>query len=228
MPLCGPFCYAFGALKGRASTNEIFWASGVAFALLSGAAGAGWLLGLDLLVLRAAQARPAAYLDGIGALYSFVGSIELTVGLLGLLVLWVFARGDRRLAARLVVMFAAVSLVEILMKLYLPVPPIPEDAARIRDFGPLVDAVFPYPYPSGHAIRTTFLLLALGLLWRNRFVWTLCAVLLLLMAASRVYLGVHWASDVAGGMLLGLAGLAWAFGADRRKAEGLRNRRVPT
>ena len=206
-------------MEGRADTNGIFWASGAAFVLLSGAAGARWLLGLDLLVLRAAQARPAACLDGIGALFSFFGSIEFTAGLLGLLVLWVFVRGDRRLAARLVVAFAAVALVEALMKLYLPVPPIPEDAVRIRDFGPLVDADYPHPYPSGHAIRTTFLLIALFLLWPNRFVWTMGAVLLVLMAASRVYLGVHWASDVAGGVLLGLAGLAWAFGVGRQKAE---------
>ena len=207
-------------MKGRAGTNGIFWASGAAFALLSGTAGAGWLLGLDLLLLRAAQARPAAYLDGIGALFSILGSIEFTVGLLGLLVSCVLVRGDRRLAARLVVAFAAVALVEVLMKLYLPVPPIPEDAARIRDFGPLVDAVYPHPYPSGHSIRTTFLLVASCLLWPNRFVWTSCAVLLVLMTVSRVYLGLHWASDVAGGVLLGLAGLAWAFGIGGQKAEG--------
>ena len=210
-------------MKGRAATNGTFWASGAAFALLSWAAGAGWFLGVDLLLLRAAQARPAAYLDGIGALFSFLGSIEFTAGLLGLLVVWVSVCGDRRLAARLVVAFAAVALVEVLMKLYLPVPPIPEDAARIRDFGPLVDAVFPYPYPSGHAIRTTFLLIALCLLRPDRFVWTMCAALLVLMAVSRVYLGVHWSSDVAGGVLLGLAGLAWAFGIGGQKAEGPRN-----
>ena len=198
-------------MKGRKG-KYVVWASGVASALLSAAAGAGWLLGLDLLALRAAQVHPTPYLDRVGVLFSILGSIEVTAALFGLLVLVVLLRGDRRLAARLVVAFGAVALVEVLLKLYLPVPPIPEGAARIRDFGPLVDAVYPHPYPSGHAIRTAILLGALCLLWRNRTVRAVCAVLLVLMALSRVYLGVHWASDVVGGTLLGLAGLAWAFG----------------
>lgn len=199
-------------MKGLAAKTHVLWASGAAFALLSAAAGAGWLLGFDLLLLRAVQAYPSAYLDGIGVFFSVLGSIEVTAAAFVLLVSGVLLRGDRRLAARLVAAFAAAALVEVVMKLYLPVPPVPADAARIRDFGPLVDAAFPYPYPSGHALRFAVLLGALCLLWRNGAVRAVCAGLFLGMAASRVYLGVHWASDVAGGALLGLAALAWAFG----------------
>ena len=172
-------------MKGRKG-KYVVWASGVAFALLSAAAGAGWLIGLDLLALRAAQVHPTPYLDRAGVLFSILGSIEVTAALFGLLVLVVLVRGNRRLAARLIVAFGAAALVEVLLKLYLPVPPIPEGAARIRDFGALVDALYPYPYPSWHAIHTTTLLSALCLLWRNSTVWAVCAVLLVLMAASRV------------------------------------------
>ncbi len=196
---------------------SILWASGAAFAVLSAAAGSGWLLGLDLLALRAAQVHPTTYFDRTGALFSMLGSIEVTAALFGLLVLGLLLGGDRRLATRLVIALAAATLVEVLMKLYLPVPPIPEGVARIRDFGPLVDAVYPYPYPSGHAIRTTILLGAVCLLWRSGIVWIVGAILLVGMAISRVYLGVHWASDVVGGTLLGLAALAWALGGRVRK-----------
>lgn len=204
-------------LKGR----EDLLALGASFVLFSTAAGAGWLLGFDLLALRAAQAYPAGYLDAAGAYFSTFGRVEVSSPLFGLVVLFVFVRGERRLATRLLVAFVLVSLVEVLLKFHLPAPPMPKGIARLQDFAPLIDSGSPYPYPSGHALRTTFLLGALCLLWRNRTIWTVCAIFFVGMATSRVYLGVHWASDVVGGALLGLAGLAWAFdkgSRDKRKS----------
>ena len=67
-------------------------------------------------------------------------------------------------------------------------------------------------------LLAAFVVTGLGvlfLLWKNRLARTLAILSLAGMAASRVYLGVHWASDVVGGFLLGVAGLTWAFG--RRK-----------
>lgn len=201
-------------MKGR--SRPVFWSSAAAFALLSAAAGSGRLLPLDLALLRATRTLVTERLDRVGALFSTLGSLEVSTGLFGLVVLVVSLRGDRRLAARLAAAFLLVSLVEVSMKLFLPVPPIPEEAPRRLDFAPLLDAGFPYPYPSGHTLRTTMLLGAGCLLYRNGLLWTVSAVLLVGMGASRVYLGVHWASDVAGGALLGLAGLAWAYGGRRR------------
>jgi undecaprenyl-diphosphatase len=76
-------------------------------------------------------------------------------------------------------------------------------------------------YPSGHTLRAV---LVYGLLafvihrlapagpWR-RVAVPVAAVIIALVAFDRLYLGVHWASDVMGGLLLGgllLAGaIAW-------------------
>ena len=64
-----------------------------------------------------------------------------------------------------------------------------------------------FSFPSSHAANITASLLFLGLVYR-RWLAPLLAVALL-VSFSRIYIGVHWPSDVAAGMALG-AGIAWA------------------
>jgi undecaprenyl-diphosphatase len=79
-------------------------------------------------------------------------------------------------------------------------------------------------YPSGHAIvcASVFFTLALMLFRERRWRWPLAAaaVLMLVILYSRLYLGVHWPTDLVGGLLVGLIWLAateYAFAPFRRR-----------
>jgi membrane-associated phospholipid phosphatase len=111
-------------------------------------------------------------------------------------------------------------LLEFAMKLWVPQTPVPEEAARSADPTPILEVSYPYPYPSGHMLRSVILLGAVFVLWPNRIGRVAILTVLLGVAASRIYLGVHWTSDVIGGALLGVAALAWVF---RQEASGLRH-----
>lgn len=185
--------------------------SSVAFVLLSAMAGAGWLYATDTFVMSAAQTYASSLLDSISGLFSALGSWEITGAFWLVLVAVLFRSRRERLAGRLLFAFLATGLLEYLLKMYLPVPPIPQEAARLADFAPFTVLELPYPYPSGHVLRSTILLGTIYFLSANWFLRAGSAIVLLGMIASRVYLGVHWSSDVLGGALLGLAAVSWAF-----------------
>jgi undecaprenyl-diphosphatase len=79
----------------------------------------------------------------------------------------------------------------------------PEDILVHSDLG---------SFPSGHTANAATIAVTLGIIFLRTWVWAAGAVYTVLMLLSRTYLGAHWLSDTAGGLLLGagLAVVVWA------------------
>lgn len=162
-----------------------------------------------LLALRQADATPlgvwlrAAFVD-ITALGSTTVITLVTIVAAAYLVV----AGSTITAALLVVSISTAALVELGMKLFF---------ARPRP--DLVDHLVPVSslsFPSGHAMLSAITYLCIGALLaaaqtRRRvrsFVLAVGVLLTLLIGISRVYLGVHWPTDVVAGWI---AGSLWAL-----------------
>jgi undecaprenyl-diphosphatase len=90
-------------------------------------------------------------------------------------------------------------------------------------------------FPSGHAMISAATYLTVGALLAHTqtsravrlYLLTLAVILTVMIGLSRLYLGVHWPSDVLAGWLFGAA-WALAFWALARKAEGKTATGAPT
>lgn len=188
--------------------------STAAFIVCSAAAGTGLFHPMDERVLDMAQKETSGFLDAVGLATSVAGGVEFVAVAALALAGGLFFGGRRSLALRLLIAFLVTGLTEIAIKMVVPQAPVPERAMRGPDPS-LLDMRTPYPYPSGHMLRSVLLLGAVYILWPNRLGRVAILVFLAASAVSRVYLGTHWPSDVLGGALLGVAGLAWAFGRNK-------------
>jgi undecaprenyl-diphosphatase len=144
---------------------------------------------------------------------------------LGLVAAAVFLiRGWRRGALLVVVTIAGAWLIDTGLKLLFA-------RARPEAFFDYYPAPASYSFPSGHSLFAVCFFGGLAVLLTHRLnsmaaqvvVWLVAAVVILLIGASRVYLGVHYPTDVVGGYAVGLAWVtAVAFG--DRLAEHRRRR----
>jgi len=92
---------------------------------------------------------------------------------------------------------------------------------RPRPIGPALTVAAGYSFPSGHALVsmafygfTAYLLLKSWNNIRGRMMAFMIGILVLLVGISRVYLNVHYASDVIAGYIIGaviLGGFIWGF-----------------
>ncbi|MGR3937404.1 phosphatase PAP2 family protein [Streptomyces sp. BRA346] len=130
--------------------------------------------------------------------------------LTAVIVLWLLLRRERTPALWVVVTAAAGTALQQGVKALL-------DRPRPHWANP-VDSAHYAAFPSGHALTATvtfgLLLWMLKLhaapaLWQ-RLATAVAAVSVLGVGFTRLYLGVHWPTDILGGWLLGAALVAWA------------------
>jgi undecaprenyl-diphosphatase len=181
-------------------------AAGV-FVVLAVGAMAGWLFWDEPITRWVVDARTSG-LDAFFRRVSSMGStpVVLTVSVVAAAAAW---RRCPRLAMAIIAVALARPLAEAALKLLV---------SRDRPIGDrLVDGEG-FSFPSGHPLATAaswcMLPLVVALYTRRRWLWWAVAVavwmLAVMVAASRVWLGVHWTSDVVAGLLLAVLGVAGA------------------
>jgi membrane-associated phospholipid phosphatase len=196
---------------------------GIGFIALTLAITAGWFTSLDRQVAVAMHDAWRPSLHGLFQAIAELGSVEVTgVLMVGLTIyLW---RAGFGTDALVFVVFLAAQAFEIFYKFNLhhlrpPAPLAQTDGPSISQFlsGPSAANSF----PSGHMMRTVIVYGLLAFVIRRlspsrpiRAAAVIAAiVIIVLMAFNRLYLDVHWESDVIGGLVLGaialLAGTVW-------------------
>ena len=171
----------------------------LAFVVVAALVGAHAGGGLDGRVIDWTEAHQHRSLNTIALGFDYLGRWWLAVaGIVALTgALWL---AGRRAQARYLALTMALSLsLNLLLKLVF---------RRVPPGGGTIVKASTYAFPSGHTMTATALAAALALIaWPTRWRWPILlagAAFAGAMGVSRVYLAVHWPSDVAAGWAMGI------------------------
>jgi undecaprenyl-diphosphatase len=197
-----------GVSKGaRAALAAAFAAALLALAPLIYWAALGKPAPFDQRIRDAVHARSSPLLTVAMKAATQLGSVFVVVPVGAVAVSMLLRQGRRRAALLLVLATAGSELCGDLMKIAIDLP-------RPDPFYGLA-APFTYSFPSTHAMTSASFYGALAAIfgarersaWRRRAMWTAAGALALVIGFSRIYLGVHYPSDVLGGYA---AAVVWA------------------
>ena len=173
-----------------------------------------WITELDLSAQDAAFELRSSWMDEAMTWITRLGS-RIVIGLLMLaLTWWVMRTGRcRKALSIMVIAFLANPLLELLLK---------NLVGRSRPMASQLVATNGLSFPSGHVLATVgFYGVLAAVIWSSADrrsiqigAYAAATVIIALVGFSRVYLGVHWFTDVVGATLLGIAfvlGVAWSL-----------------
>jgi membrane-associated phospholipid phosphatase len=177
-----------------------------------------WEWGLEF--IRAIQQVRGPALDAIFKAFTFMGEKEFSL-LFFTLIFWCV---DFAVGARLVFAYLISPYVNTTLKhLFAHPRPFELDPTVQRHY---TGAIGP-GMPSGHAQSAVVIWGFIAIEFRKAWLWVVAALLIVLIGFSRVYLGVHFPTDVLGGWAVGAAVLAIYLALEPRVEAWLKQAEMP-
>lgn len=138
------------------------------------------------------------FLDTLFIIFTTLGSEPVYI-LIASLIFWCY---DRKIGIRVMYVIIFSAYVALIAKILFGMPRPPEYLHKVieNEFG----------FPSGHALVSSGFWGYMGFITRNSRIIITGVITVFLVSLSRVYLGVHYPGDVAGGIILGFT-VAFVF-----------------
>ena len=183
--------------------------SGILFAAIAIAISSGAVAPIDAAIRSAVHGWSSPTLTQGALLASMIGGVGITIACFAASAAWFWFTGDHRAAIRLTVTMSLALALDLATKYAFH---------RTRPEPFFGSAPVSYSFPSGHALFAVALWPTLILetardsrsASANILLWSGVVFLAGSIGLSRIYLGVHYPSDVAAGFIAGVFALAGA------------------
>lgn len=179
----------------------VAFASALAFARIAREVAEGETSEIDRVVELAVHSIDTPLMDVVMRGFTFMGSAMAVIPISIAVLVWAIRKKETRAAAAFVVVLVMTEALNVMLKHTF-------ERARPTLFQE-IETLHSYSFPSGHAMAAAAIYGMMGVVisrlapTHRRLYVVALPLLVLMIGASRVYLGVHWPTDVLAGFAAG-------------------------
>jgi len=160
-------------------------------------------MGFEIEIILWLQSFRSGFLDSFFEFVTMFGEELIIIAILGFIYWCYDKKTGEQIGITVFVSLVLNAFLKTLVRRYRPYV-VDDRIAAIRQH-----TAGGYSFPSGHTQGAASIFSSLAIWMKKRWLTILSAVIIVLVAISRMYLGVHYLSDVIVGGLLGV-GISWA------------------